>query len=866
MTDRTGAMRLGLCAVAVVAAIMASVASGNTLPEADATEPRVIRVGVYENAPKIYRDPSGKPAGLFVDLLTAIAREQGWRLQFTPCAWLQCLQDLAAGDLDLMPDMAYSEARSQVFSFHRVPVTHSWSVVLTPETSSILSLPDLKGRRIALLRGAVQTQALRTMMDSHGLAYTVSEYASYAEAFAAVRDGLTDAVVSNSYHAGFHARDYGLRETSVVFAPTTLYFAATKGDPLNLLPAIDANLEAWRYDPDSVYYASLKTSMVPAQEPVVPLAVRYTLFGAVALLVLVLSLSAFLRRQVQRKTRQLRETAQRLDHMLGSSPVVLYQLAMTDGRIDTRWVSDNVQPLFGLAPAEFVARNGWRRHLHPDDRDMVLNNLAVLPQREHLVQEYRIVDVHGKTRFVRDEMQFTAGRDGQSDEIVGSWNDLTESREQSKRLSFLTHYDPLTRLPNRALLLERLTHAIYRAQREDRPVALLYMDLDRFKAVNDSFGHNLGDNVLQAAADRLARGLRAGDLLARSGGDGFVLLIEDDGGRRGAVTRAQNLMKRFIEPIALGEHDIVLTLSVGISLYPEDGDTPDRLLQNAEAALFHAKDTGRNSYRLYSSSLSTDVAERLSMESALRGAIARNELVLHYQPQLDLDSRELLGAEALVRWQHPELGLVSPARFIPLAEEMGIVGELGAWVLKEACRQLAAWRAEGLALPRVAVNLSVQQLDAETLIPLVREVLHDTQLPPAALELEVTESMIMREPGKSTEALQGLRAMGIHLAIDDFGSGYSSLNYLKHLPLDRLKIDRSFVRDIGTDTNSQAISRAVIGLARSLELEAVAEGIEHDYQLEFLRQEGCRVGQGYLFGAPVPAQPFAAAWGRPPSN
>ncbi|MDX5334180.1 MAG: EAL domain-containing protein, partial [Gammaproteobacteria bacterium] len=454
------------------------------------------------------------------------------------------------------------------------------------------------------------------------------------------------------------------------------------------------------------------------------------------------------------------------------------------------------------------------------------------------------------------------GEGANAAEIVGSWNDLTEQRQQAEQVRFLTHYDPLTRLPNRELLRERLEQAVGRARREDGRVAVMFIDVDRFKLFNDGLGHPVGDAVLRKVADRLSRLVQRGDTLARAGGDSFVLLMEDNASRHRAVTLANRIQRRFVEPVNVGEQELITTLSMGISLYPDDGDAPDELLQHAEAALYEVKSAGRNAHRLYTPALSEGLADRLSLERALRGVVARNELLLHYQPQIDLANNRLVGVEALVRWQHPELGLVSPARFIPLAEEIGIIGELGAWVLQEACRQMRAWQAAGVVVPRVAVNLSVQQIERRSLIPLVRGVLDDSGLEPSNLELEVTESIIMREPERATAALSGFRDLGIQLAIDDFGTGYSSLSYLKHLPLDRMKIDQSFVRDIGRDGNSEAISRAIIGLARSLDLETVAEGVEEVSQREFLLREGCDIAQGYLYSPPVTAEEISLSWQR----
>ena len=812
---------------------------------------KIVRVGVYQNAPKIYLDKHGAPAGLFITLISAMASEEHWQLQFVNCKWQQCLGRLAHGDIDLMPDVAFSDQRNQLFDFHQIPVTHSWSVILTPANQQVFTLQALDHSRIALLSGAIQSRPLSAMMTSHHLHYTVVPYPSYAAAYAAVRDGQVNAVVSNSFYADMHAQKYGLHETPIVFNPAALYFAVTKGDPLQLLPLIDSHLRKWRYDEHSVYYAALKAAMVPLQETVIPPFWRSFLTGAIVLAGLLLSVSGVLRWQVRRKTSQLRKVAHRLDHMLHSSPVILYQLAMNNGQIGTRWVSDNLERLFGFRPDEFVDENMWLRQVHPDDRDNVLQNLSEMPKLEHLVQEYRILDRHGNTRYVRDEMRFIHGMPGKPDEIVGSWNDLTESRAQAARVSFLTHYDPLTRLPNRAQLLDRLTHAIYQARREKRIIALLYTDIDRFKHINESLGPAGGDSVLRVVADRLEQLLHPGDVLARVGGNGFVMLLQTQASQPEAMGMAKAITRSFIEPISLQGQEVVLTLSVGISLFPADGEDAVTLLQHAEAAMYEAKTAGRNLHRLYCTTTNSHVEDRLAFETALRAAISRNELLLHYQPQVDLHTGTLVGVEALVRWQHPKLGLVSPGKFIPIAEEMGIIGEIGAWVLEAACRQLTQWQRMGLEVPRVAVNLSTQQVDDETLVPLVREILSSVGVDPRSLELEVTESMIMREPEKATAAFTAFRNMGIQLAIDDFGTGYSSLNYLKHLPIDRLKIDQSFVRDIGSHASSEVISRAIISLARSLELETVAEGIETPHQLEFLRKEGCMVGQGYFISKPI---------------
>jgi diguanylate cyclase (GGDEF)-like protein/PAS domain S-box-containing protein len=549
--------------------------------------------------------------------------------------------------------------------------------------------------------------------------------------------------------------------------------------------------------------------------------------------------------------------------------VVLYQLAETSEGIRPLWISENIYRLFGYRPGEVFKDNWWQGVVHPDDLEQAMSNLEVLGKHQHLVHEYRILDANGRVRHVRDELQYLpAERPGQLAEIVGSWSDLTESREQQDQLKFLTHYDTLTHLPNKVLLLENLRDALARARNFSSTLALLSIDLDRFKTINESLGYAVGDRLLLAAAERLRTVLVAGDMLARVGGDEFVLLIQDRGDDQQASETARKILQRFSVPLRSDEHELALTVSIGISLFPGDGQDEDNLLKNAEIARYAAKQQGRNRFQFFASELSEGMRDHLFLENALRGAIERNELLLHYQPQLDLSNPgRLIGIEALIRWQHPELGLVPPDKFIPLAEEIGLIGDIGLWVLKTACEQMVEWDQQQFRVPRVSVNLAAQQIETGQLPRQVRQVLKDSGLAAERLELELTESTILREPAKAISDLVDFRTMGVSLAVDDFGTGYSSLAYLKRLPIDRLKIDRSFVHDIGRDPGDEAICRAIIQMARALGLETVAEGIERKDQAAFLLTEGCQYAQGFLYSRPLSADELYTQWqGRLPDS
>ncbi len=440
---------------------------------------------------------------------------------------------------------------------------------------------------------------------------------------------------------------------------------------------------------------------------------------------------------------------------------------------------------------------------------------------------------------------------GRLTHYIAVFGDITQLKRSEEELYRLAHQDALTGLPNRALLRARLEQSISRAQREGSMLALLFLDLDLFKSVNDTLGHPVGDALLQSVATAMATKVRAADSIARLGGDEFVVLMETIEEPNVAAQLSRRLLDVFAHPFDAGGRELYITASIGISIFPMDGQDMDALLSNADVAMYQAKEHGRNTYRFFESAMTQGAMERLRLENALRGAMARNELRLVFQPQVKLTSGCMYGAEVLLRWHHGDLGDVSPGQFIPIAEELGLICEIGNWVLEEACLQLAEWDRKGFLVPRLAVNLSVQQLERGDLLHSVQAILARTNIAGDRLEMEVTESMLMRHAEQVISNLNALRDLGVTIAVDDFGSGFSSLSQLKTLPINRLKIDKAFVDNLTLDPNDDAIARTVIALGRGLGLDVLAEGVETEAQAEFLRQEHCSEAQGYLFGRPM---------------
>lgn len=435
-----------------------------------------------------------------------------------------------------------------------------------------------------------------------------------------------------------------------------------------------------------------------------------------------------------------------------------------------------------------------------------------------------------------------------------------EHAEAEKQLEFLAHHDMLTKLPNRLLLRDRFEQAIAQADRAHSGVAVMFLDLDNFKQVNDTLGHTYGDKLLVRVVERLRGCLRDADTISRQGGDEFVILLPNLRDLAVISGIAQHIVESFASPFEIDSYSINTTFSIGVSLYPDDGKEFDTLLRNADTALYQAKDSGRDTYRFFSEKMNIDAQEQLQLQGQLRNAVKNQEFILHYQPQIDIASGRLVGAEALVRWQHPELGLLPPDKFIPLAERSGLVIPMGDWVLNEACRQAQVWRDKGHGMV-MAVNLSALQFKRGNLLETVAHALKRSGLPAELLELELTESILLQDIDVAIKTLRSLKDMGVKLSIDDFGTGYSSLSYLKRLAVNKLKIDQSFVRDLAEDADSAAIVRAIIQLGHTLQLKVIAEGVETDAQLAFLRNYGCDEAQGYLYSRPIPATEFVKLLG-----
>jgi len=559
--------------------------------------------------------------------------------------------------------------------------------------------------------------------------------------------------------------------------------------------------------------------------------------------------------RVCERTEALRLSESRLSSLLSLSADWIWE---QDANLRFTYVSDGIEAATGIEPSLLLGRRRIFDSSFNSAPESLAEYEACIEARKAFRDfTYRLARADGVQRFVRISGEPVFDERGEFRGYRGVGRDVTQAAMAELKVQELACFDSLTGLPNRNMFFAELNRTVARARRQGQEFAVCFIDLDHFKTINDTLGHDAGDELLKIMAGRLRGALRATDLVARLGGDEFVVVLEGGGGAADIDGVAKKMLATIGEPLTLQGYGFDVTCSIGIGVFPADGEDAATLLKHADAAMYLAKERGKNNIQFYTAELADMAARQFALESELRLALVRGELLLHYQPKIDIASGGMRSVEALVRWAHPQRGLVPPGDFIALAEERGLIVPIGRWVIQAACRQMRDWRSAGLVVPAVAVNLSARQFASDTLMDDLVDALTLYGIAPSQFEVELTESVLMADPERATQVLQQMHAIGVRIAIDDFGTGYSSLSYLKSVPAQTVKIDRSFIRGLPADTDDAAITQAVIAMAHSLGMAVVAEGVESDAQLEMLRQMGCDEAQGYLLGRPMSAADLA---------
>ena len=827
---------------------------------AQTPSPVVLRVGVYENEPKIYVDAEGQPAGILWQLIEQIASSEGWQLIPVSCEWNECLTQLEAGQIDLMPDVASSERRTRRFDFHNEPALFSWSQIYVRPGVHVLSLLDLKGLRVAILEGSIQQDYLQELLPAFDVTAQWVMFNDLGQAFDAMARGDADAVVSNHYYGESRSVEMQLTRTPVIFLPVQIYYATAPGMHEQVLSTIDEYLIEWKENPESPYFAALSLGQeTPGRT--MPSWLLWSLVAMSLALLVALAFSFLLRLKVNEKTDRLVISENRLQTILNSLEAYVY---IKDYSLRYQYVNRKVCEMFGL-PAEKIIGKTDADFFSEEDYDRVYaTDMRVLRTGERIVGED--VNVRGPDQkdhtFISVKIPLR-NPDGSIYALCGISTDITEHVQVRNQLHQLAFFDPLTGLPNRSLMLDRLRHAIASREKTGYEGALLLVDLDNFKTVNDTLGHDSGDLLLVQVAKRIESAILTSDSAGRLSADEFLLLVEDVAiSADDALVRvrdiAEFLREQLSRPFDVRGTEIVSTVSIGVAMFSDAEGNADELLKAADLALAAAKSGGRNMVRFFNAGMQVEVTRRTSIENALRKAIDANMLHLHLQPQVTADGN-IVSLEALLRMTDSILGDVSPADFIPVAETSGLIVPLGEQVVESACMLLSKWQHDqNMKKLCLAVNVSPKQFHHPGFTEHVFACLQRYQVPGSLLVLEVTESLLIEDVETTGKKMELLGKQGVRFALDDFGTGYASLSYLKRLPLEQIKIDKSFVRDLLSDADDEAIVSMIIALGHSLDIRVIAEGVETFEQVRRLQQMGCNHFQGYYFGRPRPADDWPA--------
>ena len=821
--------------------------------------PKTITVVMDDNFPPyIFRSQDGQLQGILKDTWDLWATKSGVAVRIVATDWNRAQKIMQANHADVIDTLYKNDERAERLDFSDPYAKLDTSIFFHKTISGIHSVNDLRGFAVGVKEGGATT----AWLAAQGIG-DLRKYPSYeAMVKAADNDEIRVFLMENApaqYFLYKNKLENEFRHSEVLYSGQ-FHWATRKGNDA-LHQIVEQGFA--RITPDErerIESRWLGSSMKGLNND------RYVQYITIALLLgatisgALLLLSWTLRRKVALRTAELSAAMEALriseqdGRMLFETSTLGLALCRMDGSIVD--VNQAFADIIGRTIPETLRLTYWQ--ITPAEyaqrEQQQLDRLKSVGHYGPYEKEY----LHKSGKRVPVRLSGTLIERRGEKFIWSSVEDITQYRATEERINFLAFHDALTGLPNRLLAQDRMDQAIALADRENTKVALLFLDLDNFKTVNDSLGHAAGDGLLKAVATRLTESLRGMDTISRQGGDEFLIIVPDLSDIDAVMPALTKVMNCLLEPFSINGVELTTSGSVGIAIYPDSGADFDTLLKNADIAMYHAKDSGRNSYRFFDDKMHVDAHAKLSMANGLRRALERNEFVLYYQPQIDLASGAVIGAEALIRWQHPENGLIPPIQFISLAEDSGLIVPIGDWVLREACRQAVEWHLAGAQHLAIAVNLSAVQFRRGDLEQSVIGAMESSGINPWLLELELTESILINNSENVLDAVRRLKALGVKLSIDDFGTGYSSLSYLKQFAVDKLKIDRSFIRDLTSDPEDAAIVRAIIQMARSLGLKTIAEGVENEAILDRLRLFHCDEAQGYHFAKPMPAEQFSA--------
>ena len=820
---------------------------------------KTLKVGVYHNPPKIMFDEYGKLSGIHGELLMVVAERHNWQLLPVECDWEQCLTFLQQGKIDILPDVAKNDARAQWAEFHEEAALLSWSQLYAAKNEKITSLLDLNNKRVAVLKGSVQESYLQQLIKSFELKSQLYPVESFSEGFDAVLTGKANAVATNQFFGNQQVVDRSVQMTPIMFLPSELFFAVSQQSSSDILTTIDNELKRLKADENSVYYQIIERWSSQQKAVSVPFYVWWIIAALVLLAVGVLFFNQLLRRKVADKTKALAQSKYRLNTILDSVEAYIY---IKDKDLRYQYANWQVLKLFKLELEDIIGKTDYDL-FDKTTADQLKSYDSKVLESGHRLAQGEVNNLPGE-KEIHQFWSVKVPLFDSTNQVIGLCGistDISEYQNMKEEIQSLAYFDPLTGLANRRFMLERLNEEFDLYQSGGGDGVLVMLDIDHFKKINDSFSHDTGDELLILFGQRLESELRQADNAGRLGSDEFMVLLKSEKGQSlrddsNLRQRLQVLLERLGEPYKLGGSLESVSVSMGITLFSDAQSTSD-LMQAADLALSQAKETNASKLQFFNTGIQREFNYRQQLIAALRKAIKSETLEIYLQPQYQQVSPDstlnCLGFEALLRWCDDELGWVSPAEFIPLAESQGLMPDLHRLVLDQVLSSIPRLqRSAPECGARVAINVSASQFKTEGFVEDIEQRLLATGIPGELLELEVTESMLIDDIEHTANNMERLKALGITFALDDFGTGYASLGYLKRLPLNSLKIDQSFIRELDKNNSDEAIVRTVIALGKSLDLNIIAEGVETEDHLRKLQEMGCSRFQGYYFARPEP--------------
>ena len=817
---------------------------------------RSLRVALFNAPPMMQLEADGTRTGFMIELLQEIATREGWKLQWIHLDWPEVIPATLNNEIDLIPFIAYSEPRAELLDYNEEGILTGWGQVFVHKDEEMPeNIISLSGKTIGIVKNEVYGLKITNLCELFSIQCDFIHVKTYAEAFELLKDRSVSAVVTSNLVSYSYDSQY-VKKSPIIFEPRKVLFATAKNTNTELLQTIDRYTRLWRFDETSPYY-QLKDKYLRDTTHTTPLPdwFIYALLFTIGLLITVVLTALFLRNQVKRKTQDLEEQSDKIRQIINLGPHMIFATnangkLILANRYAANFFGIKMSDIEGYKQKDLIAGAPNAENLFEDEE-------LLLRRDSHAIQkEAEVYGADGQKVTLNVSKVPFITRYSRIPSVVTVGVDITEAKEYEHQIQHMAQHDSLTGLPNRLLLNDRIHQSLALTKRYGHSGAVLFIDLDYFKNINDSLGHIAGDKLLKEVAERIQGVIRDGDTIARLGGDEFIIQLNHLSGdpskaEQNACKIAEKINFTLAQEYEVDGHKLFSTASIGVVVYPRDADTEESIIQRADTAMYYAKSMGRNRFAVFKKAMEKAVVRKHILERELRKALAESRFILRFQPQITNDGHKFIGAEALLRWNHPTEGIISPAEFIPIAEENHLIIPIGEWVLKQVCYQIKFWLENHGHSPFITVNLSAVQIRNSDLVSYIRKLLEQTKIPPNLLELEVTETVLLHEARISIDVLQDLKKLGVRLSIDDFGTGYSSLTYLKKLPLDKLKIDRSFVKDIPGDPDSETIIRTVIGMSHDMGLEVIAEGVETKEQLDYLIEERCCLFQGFYFDPPI---------------